>query len=111
LGLGADIVIDTVGGKNQDQLFALLKPGGIIVSSVIRPNVQLAKQHEVRSDYLIVDVSTDQLTQLAQLHQSHELTIPVGSIVPLADPVAAHEMLAGTRPHKRGKIVIEVNPR
>jgi len=36
---------------------------------------------------------------------------PVGSIVPLADVVAAHEMLAGTRPHKRGKIVIEVNPR
>jgi len=39
------------------------------------------------------------------------LTIPVGSIVPLADAVAAHEMLAGARPHKRGKTVIEVNPR
>jgi len=111
LGIGADIVIDTVGGKNQDQLFALLKPGGIIVSSVIRPSVRLAKQYGVQSDYLIVDVNADQLTQLARLHESHELTIPVGRIVPLADVVAAHEMLAGTRPHKRGKIVIEVNPR
>jgi NADPH:quinone reductase-like Zn-dependent oxidoreductase len=110
LGIGADIVIDTVGGKNQDQLFASLKPGGIIVSSVVRPNVQLAKEHGVRSDYFIVDVNADQLTQLAQLHETHELTIPVGSIVPLADAVAAHEMLAGARPHKRGKVVIEVNP-
>ena len=103
-------MIDTVGGKNQDQLFALLKPGCIIVSSVIRPNVRLAEQYGVQSDYLIVDVNTDQLTQLAQLHERRELIIPVGSIVLLADAIAAHEMLAGTRAHKRGKIVIELNP-
>jgi NADPH:quinone reductase-like Zn-dependent oxidoreductase len=78
LGLRADIVIDTVGGKNQDQLFGLLKPGGIIVSSVIRPNVQLAKQHEAQSVYFIVDVNTG---QLAQLHERHELTIPVGLLL------------------------------
>ncbi len=108
LGVDADIVIDTVGGKDQDQLFALLKPGGIIVSSVIRPNVQLAQQHKVQSEFLIVDVNTAQLTQLAQMHEKGELTISVGSILPLADAIAAHEMLAGTRAHKRGKIVMEV---
>ena len=41
---------------------------------------------------------------------SQNLGKPVGSIVPLADAVAAHEMLAGTRPHQRGKIVIDLNP-
>lgn len=111
LSIGADIVIDTVGGKNQDQLFLLLKPGGIIVSSVSRPNVQLAKQRQVQSDFFIVEVNTDQLTQLAQLHERHELTIPVGSVLPLADAIAAHEMLAGARPHKRGKIVLELDSR
>jgi len=111
LDVGADVVIDTVGGNNQDQLLGLLKPEGIIVSSVIQPNVELAKQHGVQSDYFIVDVNTDQLTQLAQLHERHELTIPVGSVLPLAEAIAAHEMLAGTRAHQRGKIVIEVNPR
>jgi len=108
LSVGADIVIDTVGGKNQDQLFGLLKPRGIIVSSVTRPNVQLAKQHGVQSDYFIVDVNTDQLTQLAQLREIHELTIPVGSVLLLADAIVAHEMLAGTRAHQPGKIVIKV---
>jgi hypothetical protein len=28
IAIAADIVIDTVGGKDQDQLFAILKPGG-----------------------------------------------------------------------------------
>jgi hypothetical protein len=65
-------VIDTVGGKKQDQLFWLPKPGGIIVSSVGRPNVQLAKQYGVQSDYFfIIDANADQLTQLAQLHERH----------------------------------------
>jgi NADPH:quinone reductase-like Zn-dependent oxidoreductase len=32
LGASADIVIDTVGGKGQEQLFGLLEPGGVIVS-------------------------------------------------------------------------------
>jgi hypothetical protein len=42
------------------------------------------------------------------MHEKQELTIPVGSILPLTDAIDAHEMLAGTRAHKRGKIVIEV---
>jgi NADPH:quinone reductase-like Zn-dependent oxidoreductase len=45
-----------------------------------------------------------------QLHERQELTVPVGSILPLANAVAAHEMLAGTRAHQRGKIVIKIAP-
>ena len=37
-----------------------------------------------------------------------EIRTAVGSILPLADVRAAHEMLAGTRPHRRGKIVLQV---
>jgi NADPH:quinone reductase-like Zn-dependent oxidoreductase len=104
----ADAVIDTVGGALQEQLFTLVKPGGILVSSVSRPNVQLAQRRRVRADYFIVDVNTTQLTRLADMHAAKELVIPVGSVLPLADARAAHEMLAGTRAHKRGKIVLHV---
>jgi hypothetical protein len=49
------------------------------------------------------------LTILSQGPLSREkLTIPVGSVLPLADASRAHEMLAGTRPHERGKIVLEI---
>jgi NADPH:quinone reductase-like Zn-dependent oxidoreductase len=62
----------------------------------------------VRADYFIVDVNAPELAELARMHEKEKLTIPVGSVLPLEDAIAAHEMLAGTRPHKRGKIVLEV---
>jgi NADPH:quinone reductase-like Zn-dependent oxidoreductase len=104
----ADAVIDTVGGPAQDQLLGFVKPGGIIVSSVSRPNVQLAQKRRVRADYFIVDVNTAQLARLADMHDNNELVVPVGSVLPLSEARAAHEMLAGTRAHKRGKIVLQV---
>jgi NADPH:quinone reductase-like Zn-dependent oxidoreductase len=104
----ADAVIDTVGGALQDQLFTLVKRGGIVVSAVSRPNVQLAQRCRVRSDYFIVDVNTTQLTRLAEMYANQELVVPVGSVLPLGAARAAHEMLAGTRAHKRGKIVLHV---
>ncbi len=104
----ADAVIDTVGGPAQDQLLGFVKPGGIMVSSVSRPNVQLAQKRRVRADYFIVDVNTAQLARLADMHDNNELVVPVGSVLPLSEARAAHEMLAGTRAHKRGKIVLQV---
>jgi len=104
----ADAVIDTVGGATQTQLFALLKPGGIIVSSVSWPSKLLAQQKRVRADYFIVDVNATQLARLAQMRVDKQLIVPVGSVLPLAEARAAHEMLAGTRAHNRGKIVLRV---
>ena len=104
----ADAVIDTVGGKTQDALFTLAKPGGVIVSSVVRPDAQQAAHHGVRADYFIVDVNVAQLVQIADLVKRDLIHTAVGSILTLADARAAHEMLAGARPHKRGKIVLQV---
>jgi hypothetical protein len=42
------------------------------------------------------------------MRDKEKLTIPVGSVLPLADASRAHEMLAGMRPHERGKIVLEI---
>jgi NADPH:quinone reductase-like Zn-dependent oxidoreductase len=104
----ADAVIDTVGGKTQTQLFALIKPGGIIVSCVAQPDAQQAEQHRVRADYFIVDVNAAQLVQIAEMIKRKDVRTAVGNILPLTDARAAHEMLAGTRPHQRGKIVLQV---
>jgi NADPH:quinone reductase-like Zn-dependent oxidoreductase len=104
----ADAVIDTVGGAMQDQLIDLVKSGGIVVSSVSRPNAPRAQRRRVRTDYFIVDVNTAQLVKLQQMHADKELVVPVGSVLPLGEARAAHEMLAGTRAHRRGKIVLRV---
>jgi NADPH:quinone reductase-like Zn-dependent oxidoreductase len=49
-----------------------------------------------------------QLVQIAEMIKRKEVRTAVGSILPLTDARAAHEMLAGTRPHQRGKIVLQV---
>ena len=104
----ANAVIDTVGGRMQHQLFPLVKPGGVIVSAVVRPDPERAAEYRVRPDYLIVDVNSVQLARLADMLRRKELQTSVGSVVPLAEARAAHQMLAGILAHKPGKIVLQV---
>jgi NADPH:quinone reductase-like Zn-dependent oxidoreductase len=105
----ADAVIDTVGGPAQDQLFSLAKPGGIVVSVVSPPNARRAQQYRLRSDYFIVDVNSALLARLADMLGATELVTSVGTVLPIAEARAAHEMLAGERPHERGKIVLRID--
>jgi len=102
-----DIVIDTVGGETLDRSFAVLKPGGVLVSSVAAPDPAAAERHGVRAVFFLVQVSSDLLTQIANLIDAGQLRTTVGDVLPLADARLAHEMLAGT-PHKRGKIVLSM---
>jgi NADPH:quinone reductase-like Zn-dependent oxidoreductase len=53
-------------------------------------------------------VTTERLNSISKLFDSGQLVPHVGTILPLNDVRTAHEMLAGA-PHKRGKIVLEVN--
>jgi NADPH:quinone reductase-like Zn-dependent oxidoreductase len=103
-----DVVIDTVGGDTQRRSFAVLKPGGMLVSVVSQPDAQEAARRNVRTSYFIVDVTSRQLAQIASLIDAGQLTTSVGTVLPLADAQRAHEMLAGTVPHARGKIVLNV---
>jgi NADPH:quinone reductase-like Zn-dependent oxidoreductase len=100
-----DVVLDTIGGDAQDRSFAVLKPGGVLVSAVSEPDQQKAAERGVRALFFLVDVSSRRLEQIAALIESGALHTRVGNVLPLADARVAHEMLAG-RPHKRGKIVL-----
>jgi NADPH:quinone reductase-like Zn-dependent oxidoreductase len=103
-----DVVLDTIGGDTQDRSFAVLRPGGVLVSAVAEPDQQKAARHGVRALFFLVDVSSRRLEQLAALIEAGELTTNTGDVLSLADARIAHEMLAG-RPHKRGKIVLRVD--
>jgi choline dehydrogenase-like flavoprotein len=103
-----DVVVDTVGGETQDRSFSVLKCGGVLVSAVAEPDQQKAVRHGVRALFILVDVSSERLEQLATLIEAGELTTSVGDVLPLAEARTAHEMLAG-KPHKRGKIVLRID--
>ena len=98
-----DAVIDTVGGDTRDGSFRILKPGGILVSSVSTDG--LPKRSDVRTVFFYVNVTTATLDNIRGLIDGGKLVTHVGTVLPLEKARTAHEMLAGA-PHKRGKIVL-----
>jgi NADPH:quinone reductase-like Zn-dependent oxidoreductase len=92
----------------QQRSFRIIKPGGILVSSVSAPSQDLAERYDVRTAYFIVAVTAEQLEGIGALVDRGILKTDLGVILPLDAARTAHEMLAGTVPHPRGKIVLDV---
>jgi NADPH:quinone reductase-like Zn-dependent oxidoreductase len=109
LARSVDVVIDTMGADIQSQSFAVIKPGGVLVSAVSQPDKNLARQQDVRTVFFIVDVTTRCLTQIAERLDARELRTRVGAVLPLGDARQAHEMLDGLRPKPQGKIVLQAD--
>lgn len=101
-----DAVIDAAGGPLQSQSLALLKRGGIMISSVGPPDQALLERYGIRGSFFLVDTTTGYLNSIAQLIDAGELFSRVGTVLPLESARAAHEMLGGLRPYARGKIVL-----
>src|SRR5215469_5939798 len=99
-----DLVLDMVGGDARDRAVRVLKSGGTVVSVVssdptpTRPDVHFV--------FFYVEVTAERLNRISAFFSSGELTPQVGTLLPLREIRAAHEMLAGV-PHNRGKIVLE----
>ena len=106
--LPVDAVIDAAGGDKQRQAIALLKPGGFLVSSVSPPDPNLMRQHDVRGAFFVVNVTTAVLNEITALVDSGALSTNVATVLPLESARVAHEMLEGTRPYPRGKIVLNI---
>jgi NADPH:quinone reductase-like Zn-dependent oxidoreductase len=104
-----DAVIDTVGGDALRRSFAVLKSGGILVSSVAAPDPEEAARRQVTASFMLVNVTTEQLTRIAAMFDAGELQTCVGEVLPLSAAQMAHEMLEGKRPRPRGKIVLAAN--
>ena len=102
-----DAVIDLVGGETLERSFAVLRPGGVLVSAVAQPDQARAAERGVRALFMLVDVTTAALVEIGGLLATGRLRTNVGEILPLDQAVLAHRMLEGA-PHKPGKIVLRV---
>ena len=99
-------MIDLVGGETQVRSFKILRPGGRLISSVSPPDPALAEQRGVEAQFFLVEVTTARLERIAAMLASGVLSADIGAVLPLADARTAHEMLDGTRPKPRGKLVL-----
>jgi len=101
-----DVVLDTVGGENQEKAFKVIKRGGILVSTVSKPNLVIAERLGVRCEYASVGPNAHILNEIRTL-------IDMGQLHPVIDKVFKFEEAKQAQNYSqsgkaRGKIVLEV---
>lgn len=102
-----DVVLDTIGGDTQARSWGILKPGGILISTVQAPSEEFAVANGVRQAMVFSSPPIGKvLTEIARLVDSGQIHPHVSSVLPLREIRKAHEMIEGK--HTRGKIVLQV---
>src|SRR5512146_3143517 len=92
-----DAVLDAVGGDTMQRSFAVLRPGGILVSIVGPPPADAAARLGVRSVFFIVEPNRHELIEIARLIQAGELHPLIDAVFPLEEARQAFE--PGARGH------------
>lgn len=84
----------------------MLKPDGILVSIVDRPDEAIASQHNVRAAYVFLQPRADQLTEIGNLIDTGTVRAIVENVFPLSEARQAHKLSQSGR--TRGKTVFQV---
>jgi NADPH:quinone reductase-like Zn-dependent oxidoreductase len=102
-----DVVLDLVGGDTQQRSWAVLKPGGILLSTVQPPSEETAAAHGVRQ-YFVASAPPigKTLTEVAGLVDAGQIKPEVSRVFPLQEARQVHELIEGR--HARGKIALQV---
>jgi NADPH:quinone reductase-like Zn-dependent oxidoreductase len=102
-----DVVLDTIGGDTQERSWKVLKPGGILVSTVQAPSPETATSHGVRQAMVFTNPPIGRtLTEVATLVDTGKIKPYVSALFPLSEIAKVHAMVEGK--HTRGKIVLQV---
>lgn len=105
-----DLVVDLVGGDVLQRSWAVVKPGGMLVSAVQDPattsTATTAMPRKARSVYFVVAPDRAELVELAHRIDAGALRPIIGSVIPLADGrIAFQTKHTGEVP---GKVVLAV---
>jgi NADPH:quinone reductase-like Zn-dependent oxidoreductase len=102
-----DIVFDAVGGETLQRSWALLKPGGRMIT--IAADGETTQDERVKRAYFIVEPNHEQLEQISAMLDAGNLRPFVDAVLPLEQAAAAY---AGEVRSKigRGKMVVAIAP-
>jgi NADPH:quinone reductase-like Zn-dependent oxidoreductase len=101
-----DLVLDLVGGDIPNRSWAVVKPGGVLVSVVGEPGAEAPQARRARSVFFVVEPNREELLELAGRIDSGELRPIVGEVVPLEQGRRGFE--AKGRHGVPGKVVLKV---
>ena len=101
-----DIVFDTLGGEMQARSWGLLRPGGILVSTLGIADPGQAEARGVRAAMFGAVPDGAQLARIAEMADAGQVRPNVGAVLPLAEAAEAQEMNRTGR--VKGKVVLTV---
>ena len=93
-------------GKSPKAFLEILKPGGLMVSTLGEPEIPGDAPKGARSRGMVVEVKADQLSEIGNRAATGKLRIEISKVFPLTDPATAHQFLE--HGHFRGKIVFDI---
>src|SRR5215510_1871681 len=97
--------LDTVGGDTLPRSWAVLKPGGRMIT--IAADSEYTTDDRVKQAFFIVEPNREQLTQIGSLLEAGDLQPVVDAVLPLTQASAAYTGEVRQR-RGRGKLVIVV---
>lgn len=100
-----DVVLDTIGGDTQSRSWGVLKPSGVLVSTLGLPSAETAAKYGVRSLSVEVQPNAMQLTAIARLIDSGQIKPIVSTVLPLEKAHQAQELSQSG--HAHGKTVLQ----
>jgi NADPH:quinone reductase-like Zn-dependent oxidoreductase len=101
-----DTVLDTIGGETLDRSWAVLKPGGTLVTAAGQVDAAAMEAKGVRGIAQHTRANAAQLAEIARLIDAGKVQVIVSDVYPLAEAQQAHIQLEAG--HARGKIVLRV---
>lgn len=103
-----DVVFDLVAGETQDRSWAVLREGGIMVSTLQAPDKAKAAAHKARSaPRYTAQPNGAQLKDIADLIDAGKVKVVVSETYPIEDVATAHQRLEEA--HVRGKIILTID--
>ncbi len=102
-----DLAFDTVGGATTEPLLSTLRTGGVLVTIAGTPPEEATKERGVRSELLLMENSSEQLAEIAELAVSGAVRVEIASTFPLEEVAKAHAMSESG--HTRGKLMLTVS--
>jgi NADPH:quinone reductase-like Zn-dependent oxidoreductase len=99
-----DLVLDLVAGETRRRSWKVLKPGGILVSTL--PDPKPEERHDVSGREVVVYPAPVQLGAIARLLATGAINVAIDRVFPIADIPAAHHRLE--KEHSRGKTVAQI---
>ncbi len=103
---GIDLVFDLVGGETQERSWAVLKKGGMLVSTVQEPSKEKAEAIGVRATRYTATSDADQLREIDALIQAGKVRPLVARIFAYGDAKEALRSLE--EGHGAGKLVLDM---